>query len=33
MKDEESQTEENKSSFMPLIIAGGVALFLLGLAI
>jgi len=33
MKDKESQTEENKSSFMPLIIAGGVALFLLGLAI
>jgi cytochrome c oxidase subunit I+III len=33
MKDEESQTEENKSSFMPMIIAGGVALFLLGLAI
>jgi cytochrome c oxidase subunit I+III len=33
MKDEKTQTEENKSSFMPLIIAGGVALFLLGLVI
>jgi cytochrome c oxidase subunit I+III len=32
MKDE-TQTEENKSTFIPLIIAGGVALFLLGLVI
>lgn len=33
MKDEDTQNEERKSSFMPLIIAGGVTLFLLGLVI
>ena len=33
MKDEDMQTEENKSSFMPLIIAAGVAVLLLGLVI
>jgi cytochrome c oxidase subunit I+III len=30
---EDSQTEESNSSFIPLIIAGGIALFLLGLVI
>ena len=33
MKDEDTQTEENKSTYMPLIIAAGVAVFLLGIAI
>ena len=33
MKNEDTRAEESKSSYMPLIIAGGVAVFLLGLAI
>ncbi len=33
MRDEKVYAEEDKSSFMPLIIAAGVAVFLLGLAI
>ena len=33
MKDEESYAEESKSTFMPLIIAAGIAVFLLGLVI
>ncbi len=33
MKNDEASSEESKSSFMPLIIAGGLAIFLLGLAV
>ena len=33
MKDEDTKTEKNKSSFVPLIIGAGVAVSLLGLAI
>jgi len=33
MKDKDANNEENKSSFVPLILAGGVAVFLLGLVI
>jgi cytochrome c oxidase subunit I+III len=33
MKDENTKAEESKSSYMPILIAAGVAVFLLGLAI
>jgi len=33
MKDEDAHNEENKSSFVPLILAAGVAVFLLGLVV
>jgi len=33
MKDEDTQTEENKSTFVPMILAAGVAVFLLGVVI
>ena len=33
MKDENTQTEESKATFIPLIIAAGIAIFLLGLVI
>ncbi|HTY76041.1 MAG TPA: heme-copper oxidase subunit III [Candidatus Nanoarchaeia archaeon] len=33
MTTKEANAQENKSSYMPLIIAGGIAIFLLGLAV